>query len=177
MLKLGLHQYHPFPWTNCSQGKNLAIVQCPCLAAFLLKNLPAWHKFLLQHGCQICLLEAKCLPRSCQLQSHTFPRYLNAILDTYARIQQCRGGLDTCAVRFFCSKAILSFVKKVLPNKAEFLSGQDWLWALHSETQEALLDVCLSKNPTWSAAKALGVSPYGDTLILLPCPISSPVFF
>ncbi|KYR01250.1 WD-40 repeat-containing protein [Tieghemostelium lacteum] len=83
---------------------------------------------------------------------------LLAVTDTYGDIGELRGGLDENGSRFVLVAKIFQFLRKsLLPQDRPIsLSTNDILWALHSEAQETILQVCFSQDPDWDGLKQIG---------------------
>eukprot|EP01134_Creolimax_fragrantissima_P007867 CFRG7867T1 len=70
-----------------------------------------------------------------------------AIVDTMKMAKDIGGGLDVCGFRAFCSIKLWSYMRKCDPHLASSrISATDAFWALHSESQETILELALSNN-------------------------------
>eukprot|EP01113_Clastostelium_recurvatum_P004100 TRINITY_DN1180_c1_g1_i5.p1 TRINITY_DN1180_c1_g1~~TRINITY_DN1180_c1_g1_i5.p1 ORF type:complete len:2044 (-),score=317.30 TRINITY_DN1180_c1_g1_i5:1-6111(-) len=89
--------------------------------------------------------------------------FLLAILDTVKRIKETQGALDLCGARFLLAAKIFSFLNRNLNAKSAaqqssvHLPSSELVWALHSESQETLIQNVLPQDATWGAARTLGV--------------------
>lgn len=84
---------------------------------------------------------------------------LLAIIDTFTKVQATDGGIDDCGMRYLLSYKLFSFLQRVLPpsDRPTSLTSSDFAWALHSESQQDLIHMCLPVNATWATAKPLGL--------------------
>jgi hypothetical protein len=91
--------------------------------------------------------------------SSTEQMYLLALIDTYKHMQDTQGALDERGVRFLLATKMFSFMRRSLQGKYQPVSVQpsDYIWALHSDSQETLVQSCLASDADWAAAKSLGV--------------------
>ena len=83
--------------------------------------------------------------------------HLMAVIDTWRRAKEFRGGIDECGIRFLLSVKINAYLSKMQPKSKTSLSSADFAWAMHSESQEALIRACLPAEATWDDIRALGL--------------------
>lgn len=83
--------------------------------------------------------------------------YLMAILDTYAEVQATQGGIDNAGAKFLLSAKINTFVAKSSPLQSKGMSSYELAWALHSESEEAMIDTLLGPTPDWAACNRIGI--------------------
>lgn len=91
--------------------------------------------------------------------SGTEQMYLLALIDTYKQMQETQGALDERGVRFLLATKMFSFMRRSLQGKYQPVSllPSDYIWALHSESQETIVQACLPADADWPTAKSLGV--------------------
>lgn len=69
------------------------------------------------------------------------------MVDTARHMHNLNGGLDTCGIRAFVGAKLFTYLRHQAPQKApSHITSVDAFWALHSESQEALLEICLSNR-------------------------------
>ena len=86
-----------------------------------------------------------------------------AVIESIGDIETNQGSLDECGMRFYVPVRMVAYLAKVLPQaqRVNRLSSCHFTWALLSETQDKLLELCptLANNPTtfiWEDLRALG---------------------
>ena len=86
-----------------------------------------------------------------------------AVIESIGDIEANQGSLDECGMRFYVPVRTASYLSKVLPQSQDVnqLSSCHFTWALLSETQDRLLQLCptIANNPRsflWEDLRALG---------------------
>jgi hypothetical protein len=68
-------------------------------------------------------------------------------LDTMREMGSLNGGLDACGIRGFFGIKLFCYLRHQAPQSApSHVSSSTAFWMLHSESQEALLEMLLSKK-------------------------------
>eukprot|EP00042_Codosiga_hollandica_P058321 m.877288 g.877288 ORF g.877288 m.877288 type:complete len:2495 (-) comp59827_c0_seq4:2423-9907(-) len=95
--------------------------------------------------------------------SNTEQLTLIGLIESFADIQRHRESLDQNGVRFFILARLFSSLRARLPEnrRPPPMPAVEFVWALHSQSQDLLLDLCLSSNEqaavTWSDFAAFGI--------------------
>ncbi|KAI8988974.1 RAVE protein 1 C terminal-domain-containing protein [Pilobolus umbonatus] len=103
-----------------------------------------------------------------QLKSRSLPglnetekMHLIALVDTIVELNQHGGSLDENGVRFTALLENHFHLKEILPSRGnQDLQPKDYIWALHSQSQDLLLEKCrhLHDNKlVWENARSLGI--------------------
>ncbi len=101
------------------------------------------------------LLTTMSLPRV----QGTEQMYLLAVIDTFVQMQETQGAMDACGLKFLLSFKIFTFLRRTLPpaERPTSLTSTDFIWALHSEAEDSLIQTCLPAESNWSVARSLGI--------------------
>jgi WD40 repeat protein len=85
--------------------------------------------------------------------------YLLAVIDTFSQMQETQGAIDQCGMKFLLAYKMYSFLRRSLPptERPSALTSTDFIWALHSEAEDALLQICFPSDGNWSTARSLGI--------------------
>jgi len=86
--------------------------------------------------------------------------YLLAIVSTLKEMKATQGSLDECGIRFTLRLKLFEFLCRSIKgaNRPKALTSSDWAWALHSDSQDNLVSLCLGTKPTWEAIKKYGIA-------------------
>jgi hypothetical protein len=81
---------------------------------------------------------------------------LRAVVDSVSVVQAQQRALDGPGSNYLLASKLYGFMKREKDQDAH-LASEDVVWAFHSDSQDALVEMCIPENAVWDDLKALGV--------------------